>query len=99
VSTIWVNIVVSAGTLANPNNNSINFQLEYFDALGNALPTTAANGATLAQGATFPQYAHFAAGPATNLGNGYSAPLPNSVRIRWLLAGNSATFSISVMGR
>jgi hypothetical protein len=102
VSTIWVNIVVSAGTQLNPNPNanSLLFLLDYFDALGNALPTPASQNTTLGPGNPFPQYVHSAAGPGTGSNYPtYTAPLPNSVRIRWVLSGNSATFSISVMGR
>jgi hypothetical protein len=104
LSTIWVNILISAGTPLNPNPNAntISFQLDYFDALGNALPTPASEGVTLGPGNPFPQYVHFAAGPGTG-GTPtfpvYPAPLPNSVRIRWLVNGNNATFSISMMGR
>lgn len=98
VSTIWVNILATAGTPTNPNSNTntVIFQLDYFDALGNALPTPASGTISVAPGQPFPQYAQLAAGPATA---GYAAPLPNSVRVRWVLSGSSVTFSISVMGR
>jgi hypothetical protein len=82
VSTIWVNVVVSAGTQTNPNSNTntVSFQLDYFDALGNVLPTPASANVSVAPGSTFPQYATFSAGRGTTGAfAAFAAPLPISV--------------------